>query len=56
MYLLIFKSRRPEAEALVTWLTHVVLPSIRKTGRYVHYQKALAALGEPPKRGVSVGG
>lgn len=34
LYSLIFKSRKPEAKAFKRWVTHEVLPSIRKTGRY----------------------
>ena len=42
LYRLIFKSRKPEAEAFVSWVTEEVLPQIRKTGCYVH-QKVNAA-------------
>lgn len=42
MYRLIFESRRPEAEDFQHWVTHEVLPSIRKTGAYaVDQQRAL---------------
>jgi Prophage antirepressor len=34
LYQLIFKSRKPEAQKFVKWITHEVLPSIRKTGSY----------------------
>lgn len=34
LYSLIFKSRKPEAEAFKRWVCHEVLPSIRKTGMY----------------------
>lgn len=34
LYRLIFKSRKPEAEAFVSWVTEEVLPQIRKTGSY----------------------
>jgi len=34
VYKLIFKSRKPEAEAFQDWVTDEVLPSIRKTGKY----------------------
>lgn len=34
LYSLVFKSRKPEAKAFKRWVTHEVLPSIRKTGRY----------------------
>lgn len=35
LYRLIFKSRKPEAESFVAWVTEEVLPQIRKTGCYV---------------------
>ncbi len=35
MYTLILGSRKPEAHAFKRWITHEVLPSIRKTGAYV---------------------
>lgn len=35
LYSLILRSRRPEARAFKRWITHEVLPSIRKTGAYV---------------------
>jgi prophage antirepressor-like protein len=34
LYNLIFASRKPEAKAFKRWVTHEVLPTIRKTGRY----------------------
>ena len=34
LYSLIFKSRKPSAEAFKDWVTEDVLPSIRKTGGY----------------------
>ena len=34
LYRLIFKSRRPEAEAFKTWVYSEVLPSLRKFGQY----------------------
>lgn len=34
LYSLIMKSRKPEAKEFKRWLTHVVIPSIRKTGSY----------------------
>jgi prophage antirepressor-like protein len=33
-YQLVFKSRKPEAQKFVKWVTHDVLPSIRETGKY----------------------
>lgn len=34
IYSLIFRSRRPEAREFKRWITHEVIPSIRKTGGY----------------------
>lgn len=34
LYDLIMQSRKPEAKAFKRWITHEVLPSIRKTGKY----------------------
>lgn len=34
LYALVFKSRKPEAQAFRKWVTSEVLPTIRKTGRY----------------------
>ena len=34
LYSLILRSRKPEAKAFKRWVTHEVLPSIRKTGGY----------------------
>jgi len=36
LYSLVLRSRKPEAKAFKRWITHDVLPSIRKTGAYVH--------------------
>ncbi len=41
MYRLIFESRRPEAEDFQRWVTHEVLPSIRRSGSYALEQRAL---------------
>lgn len=35
LYKLIMRSRKPEAKAFQRWVTHEVLPSIRKTGGYI---------------------
>ena len=34
-YRLVMKSRKPEAKAFQRWVTHEVLPSIRRTGGYM---------------------
>ena len=36
LYSLILRSRKPEAKVFKRWVTHEVLPSIRKQGAYVH--------------------
>lgn len=38
LYKLAFKSRKPEAKKFVRWVTHEVLPAIRRTGRYSVYE------------------
>jgi len=35
LYSLVLGSRKPEAKRFKRWVTHEVLPTIRKTGRYV---------------------
>ncbi len=35
LYSLILRSRKPEAKAFKRWITHEVIPSIRKTGGYI---------------------
>lgn len=35
LYSLILRSRKPEAKAFKRWITHEVIPSIRKTGGYL---------------------
>ncbi|HEU4963651.1 MAG TPA: BRO family protein [Bacilli bacterium] len=39
LYSLILGSRKPEAKAFKRWVTHEVLPTIRKTGRYEVVEK-----------------
>jgi prophage antirepressor-like protein len=39
LYNLIFQSRKPVARLFRRWVTHEVLPAIRKTGRYVTPKK-----------------
>lgn len=34
LYTLVFGSRKPEAKRFKRWVTHEVIPAIRKTGRY----------------------
>lgn len=42
LYDMIFMSRKPEAKAFKCWVTHEVLPSIRKNGGYVFGQEQLS--------------
>lgn len=35
LYSLILRSRKPEAKAFKRWVTHDILPSIRRSGGYV---------------------
>ena len=41
LYDLIMQSRKPEAKAFKRWVTHDVLPSIRKTGSYSVHQPTI---------------
>ena len=36
LYSLVLRSRKPEARAFKRWVTHEVLPSIRREGGYIH--------------------
>ncbi len=47
LYSLILRSRKPEARAFKRWVTHDVLPSIRKTGFYSSGGVTVPALGSP---------
>ena len=38
LYSLILRSRKPEAKKFKRWITHEVIPSIRKTGQYTNPQ------------------
>lgn len=46
LYHLIFRSRKPQAQRFRRWVTHEVLPSIRKTGQYQTTQINLEDMGE----------
>lgn len=35
LYTLVLSSRKPEAKAFKRWITHEVIPAIRKTGGYI---------------------
>ena len=47
LYKLTFKSRKPEAKEFTRWVTHEVLPSIRKSGIYMNDKAADAYLNNP---------
>lgn len=42
LYTLILGSRKPEAKAFKRWITHEVIPSIRKTGGYIFGQETMS--------------
>ena len=50
LYSLIMRSRKPEAKAFKRWVTHEVLPSIRKTGAYVAPDIGLEQLAAVAKK------
>lgn len=57
LYSLILRSRKPEAKAFKRWITHDVLPQIRKTGSYAvpvprTYAEALRAHADGGTGGV----
>ena len=41
LYSLVLGSRKPEAKAFKRWITHEVIPSIRKTGGYIAGQESM---------------
>ena len=47
LYSLVLKSRKPEAKGFKRWVTHDVLPAIRKHGIYATPDMAEAALADP---------
>lgn len=47
LYTLIMRSRKPEAKRFKRWVTHEVLPSIRKTGAYMVPSVAAQAAVDP---------
>lgn len=42
LYSLVLGSRKPEAKAFKRWITHDVIPSIRKTGGYISGQETMS--------------
>lgn len=47
LYSLVLRSRKPEAKAFKRWVTHDVLPSIRKHGMYATPQTVEQMLADP---------
>ncbi|MFC2623682.1 MAG: Bro-N domain-containing protein [Propionibacterium acidifaciens] len=47
MYQVVFLSRKPQAAAFRRWVTHEVLPSIRRRGGYLTPEAAERALTDP---------
>lgn len=47
LYSLILKSRKPEAKVFKRWVTHEVLPSIRKHGAYITPQTMADMMADP---------
>ena len=57
LYSLVLGSRKPEARAFKRWITHDVVPSIRKTGGYAlpkDYPSALRALADSEEQRMSL--
>lgn len=47
LYALVLGSRKPEAAAFKRWITHEVIPDIRKYGMYATSETVEAMLGDP---------
>lgn len=47
LYSLVLRSRKPEARAFKRWVTHEVLPSIRRHGAYMTTEMAECMLNDP---------
>ena len=47
LYALVLGSRKPEAKAFKRWITHEVIPSIRKNGAYLTPEAAYKMLSDP---------
>lgn len=42
LYSLVLVSRKPEAKAFKRWITHDVIPAIRKTGGYIVWEESMS--------------
>lgn len=47
LYSLVLGSRKPEARAFKRWITHEVIPTIRKTGAYMTPETAMKIVSNP---------
>ena len=56
LYNLVLSSRKPEAKAFKRWITHEVIPAIRKTGKYAVTSSSPARGGSKVKyyKGIAV--
>lgn len=43
IYVLVFRSRKPEAKSFKRWVTHTVLPAVRRDGAYIQGEERLLA-------------
>ena len=43
IYVLVFRSRKPEAKSFKRWVTHTVLPAVRRDGVYIQGEERLLA-------------
>lgn len=50
LYSLILRSRKPQAKAFKRWVTHEVIPAIRRTGSYTARPALASAAGPVPYR------
>ncbi|MBX4152224.1 BRO-N domain-containing protein [Paenibacillus lautus] len=50
LYKLVFKSRKPEAEELGDWVAEIVLPTIRKTGKFDLVENQLQSIEDSIER------
>ena len=44
LYALVLSSRKPEAKAFKRWITHEVIPAIRKTDGYIAEQETMGSI------------
>lgn len=49
LYSLVLSSRKPEAKLFKRWITHEVIPSIRKNGAYLTPEKVEEVLSDPER-------